>query len=389
MQSVLSKGIKVKGLGAICAAGRKIEDIFEAIKNKRDCFSKRPDFLFPLGWIDEEWIRESPVPLKNWRDAPRIAKISVLAAHDAKQSAGWGQKAHNFFWGTARGWSVSEDAPWPQKLLWTPWTSVPGYISGAIGNSRQILGVQAACASGAVAIIHAAQTIVTGNGKTAIGGGADAPLSFEQINPMRQMRMLAADCNDGKKKCVPFSLNPRGITPAEGAAFLALENNDGNWQSGEIELVGWAWCSDGHARWGENANQIGDILDQAIEMAGCAHNDIGAVWGHGSGTAANDNGEWQALETWSKKRRTKPLVLLTSKGVTGHAFGATSAIEAALACFALKHGEWPPSMVSKNEMRKSDYLHLLSTHTSSSSPWLMTLSMGFWGEIAALVFKRH
>jgi 3-oxoacyl-(acyl-carrier-protein) synthase len=382
-------GVKVKGVGAICAAGRTLEEIFDAILHKRNCFSVDSDFLFPVGRIDEVWIEASSLSLKNWRDAPRLAKIGAIAACEAKRLAGWDKAIDCFFFGTARGWKVDEGVPWPRKFLWTPWTSVPGFISSAIGGSTQILGMQAACASGAVAIIHAAQSIIAGAGRRVMGGGSDAPLSTETIAPLRSMKLLAADSQDGKKVCIPFSIFPRGMTPAEGAAFLALERHDGSWREGEIELCGWAWRSDAGSRLGENGNLIGEVLDQAIEMAGCGYNDIEAVWGHGSGTAANDDGEWQVLETWSRERRNKPLVLLTSKGVTGHAFGATSALEAALACFALKYGWWPPSIIPEKEMRESEYLRVLFYPIQASSSWIVNLSMGFWGETAVLIFKRH
>jgi 3-oxoacyl-[acyl-carrier-protein] synthase II len=386
--SLSSRSIQVKGIGGICAAGKTIEEIWGAIEKRQSCFSIRAGFPMPLGWVDEKWISHPPVPLKNWIDAPRIAKISVLAAYEAYRCSRSQSPVDHFYFGTARGWSMDEKAPWPQKLLWMPWTSVPGFIAGAIGGSRQILGVQAACASGAVAIIHAAQSLLTQGGQTAIAGGADAPLSISQLNPMREMKMLSVDHGDGGG-CVPFHINPRGITPAEGAAFLALENKIGEWESGEIELAGWAWRSDARSRWGENSGEIETLLDQAVEMAGCSYHDIQAVWTHGSGTAANDNGEWLALETWSKKRCHQPLILLTSKGVTGHAFAATSALEAGLACMALKRGVLPPAMVLPDQMRASESLRLLSAPTRLISPWLVTLSMGFWGEIAVLIFRKH
>jgi 3-oxoacyl-[acyl-carrier-protein] synthase II len=243
-----------------------------------------------------------------------------------------------------------------------------------------------------LAIIQAAEHIVGECGeRAALAGGADAPLWREQLEPMRCMGILAADFNGGKNYCAPFSLEPRGITPGEGAAFLGLEKVDveRGWEKGEIELAGWAWCSDVRARLGENTGQIGAVLDQAIGMAGCGFDDVGALWGHGSGTAANDNGEWKALEIWCRERRSKPLILLTTKGVTGHAFGATSALEAALACMALNRGILPPSILEPDEVRKSQWLCVLVEALELEVSWIVTLSMGFWGEIAALVFRRH
>ncbi|MCS7063180.1 MAG: hypothetical protein NZM04_03885 [Methylacidiphilales bacterium] len=380
--------IKIAGLGAISAAGNSPEAIFESIVEKRRPFTQRAQPPLLLGWIDDTAIEKPPVGLKNWLGTPRIAKISATSAFQAWKDSHWPLPAEIFYLGTARGWKVNEESPWTEKLLWTPWTSLTGYVASAIQCSEQVLSLQAACASGAVAIIEAALKLLNSQAKRAIAGGADSALSPEQLTPLQRMGMID-ESTDKDRLSYPFSQSPKGMIPAEGAAFLALEKISDSFSPGDIELAGWAWRSDPKLRWGENGQWIGEVLDCALQTARCSHLELEALWAHGSGTPTNDKQEWENLEAWRQKTGCKRLILLSTKGTTGHAFGATSAIEAALACVALQKKVLPPWVGDQKETRPSSLVQLISNPQPIGSPWIATLSMGFWGETAALVFRRH
>jgi 3-oxoacyl-[acyl-carrier-protein] synthase II len=111
---------------------------------------------------------------------------------------------------------------------------------------------------------------------------------------------------------------------------------------------------------------------------------IGYINAHGSSTPLNDPTESQAIRQVFGAHADRVAVSGT-KGYTGHALGASGAIEAAI-CALAAHREWLPPTVNLAEPGDGcDLPYLIGTGTAASPEYLMSNSFGFGGINAVLV----
>ena len=104
---------------------------------------------------------------------------------------------------------------------------------------------------------------------------------------------------------------------------------------------------------------------------------------HGTSTPANDLTEARVL-----RRVLGPRPVVTStKGVTGHLFGAAGAIEAAFTVLSLEQGLVPPT-ANLTTPGPGIHLDLATAPTMTRPQAAVSTSAGFGGQNAALVMVR-
>jgi 3-oxoacyl-[acyl-carrier-protein] synthase II len=125
----------------------------------------------------------------------------------------------------------------------------------------------------------------------------------------------------------------------------------------------------------------------ALGEAGLPAAAIGYINTHGSSTPLNDPTESQAIRQVFGTDADRVAVSGT-KGYTGHALGASGAIEAAI-CALAAHREWLPPTVNLGEPGQGcDLPYLTGTGAEASPEFLMRNSFGFGGINAVLVLGR-
>jgi 3-oxoacyl-[acyl-carrier-protein] synthase II len=118
----------------------------------------------------------------------------------------------------------------------------------------------------------------------------------------------------------------------------------------------------------------------ALAEAGVGPGDIGHVNAHGTSTPLNDLTEARVLH-----RVFGELSLVTStKGVTGHMFGAAGAVEAALAVLAMQKGVVPPT-ANVTRVDPEVPVPVALEPTPMPGELALSTSLGFGGQNAALV----
>jgi 3-oxoacyl-[acyl-carrier-protein] synthase-1 len=154
-----------------------------------------------------------------------------------------------------------------------------------------------------------------------VAGGADSLCRFTVAGFCALESVSAARCN-------PFSRHRNGINIGEGAALFLMTR-----EPGPVRLSGWGESSDAHHMSAPDPQARGAIeaIQQALDRAGLAADQIDYVNLHGTATGHNDAMESLAvasvLGTQVPASSTKPL--------TGHTLGASGAIEAALCWMTL------------------------------------------------------
>ena len=236
--------------------------------------------------------------------------------------------------------------------------------------------VSTACSSGAKALASGARLLRAGIVDAVIAGGGDSLCGFtlagfsalEAVSPQRSL---------------PFSKNRNGINIGEGAALFLMSR-----EPAPVRLAGWGESADAHHMSAPDPDGTGAIaaMQQALARAGLSATDIDYVNLHGTGTEHNDAMEARAvhaaLGAHVPASSTKPL--------TGHALGASGAIEAALAWIVLarnRHNHLPPHWYDGHYDPALPRIALVEPGQRAATPLrhVLSQSFAFGGSNAALV----
>jgi 3-oxoacyl-[acyl-carrier-protein] synthase II len=201
------------------------------------------------------------------------------------------------------------------------------------------------CASGAVAIGEAFRLIRAGGAVLMLAGGAEAPLAPLTFGAFAVIHALSERNDTPTQASRPFDRDRDGFVMAEGAAILVLEEwSAARARGAEIyaEVVGYGLSNDAYQMVAPRPDgaQARRSMELALADAGATAADVDLVSAHASSTPLGDRVEAQALQAVFGEHR--PLVFAT-KGMHGHALGATPAMETALLALALHHHQAPPT----------------------------------------------
>lgn len=266
-----------------------------------------------------------------------------------------------------------------------PGAHVADTVAATLGLGGPTLGVSVACASGAIAIGLAARMIEEGRVRVALAGGSDAlaPITLAGFNALQAL--------DGRP-CRPFCETRAGLNLGEGAAMLLLEDAGHARARGAAVLgwlSGWAYSNDAFHPTAPDEEGRGLALSMELAMgsADVGVEDVGYVNAHGTGTRLNDAAEVKAYER-AFAGRTRPVPVSSTKSYIGHTLGAAGAIEAVITLLALRSGTLFPTLRMERPIETASVELLHSAPRPSPIEVAMSVSAGFGGSNASLVFRR-
>ena len=312
-------------------------------------------------------------PVEHRRPLALIAQAAREALADADLEAG------DCGCGVVVGTSRGLQADWER----TGGLELPDYgapartVAALTGSLGAVNAVATACTSGAWAIGTGLQWIRWGLCERVIVGAVDAALTPLNLAGFRRAGALASG------PCRPFDRRRTGFVLAEGAALLVLETERAARRRGArpyARLLAFATNADAYHP--TAPHPAGEGLERAtracLTMAGLpAVDGIGA---HGTGTEAGDAVEAAVIARLYGTR----VPVYAPKGALGHSLGASSAIEAVLACLALRHGQIPPIVGLDEPAFDLDFVRC---EPRSAPRSLLLHSLGFGGQNACLLFE--
>jgi 3-oxoacyl-[acyl-carrier-protein] synthase II len=250
------------------------------------------------------------------------------------------------------------------------------------------LGNANSCASGAVAIGEAFHAIRGGVIDAALAGGAEAPLAPLTFGAFAMIRVLSQRNEDPATASRPFDVGRDGFVMGEGAAVLVLEERDTALRRGAPilgELLGYGSSNDAYHMTAPrpDGREAARTIEIALADASLEPGSIGYVNAHASSTPLNELAESRALHRALGPAATSVPVSGT-KGLYGHALGASGAIEAAITVLALHHGVLPGTCNLVDPDPACD-LNLLRDAVASQVAVGLSTSFGFGGMNAALL----
>ncbi|HXW77481.1 MAG TPA: beta-ketoacyl-[acyl-carrier-protein] synthase family protein [Candidatus Eremiobacteraceae bacterium] len=247
------------------------------------------------------------------------------------------------------------------------------------------------CAAGAVAIGDAFRAIRAGFCRAALAGGVEVPLTpliFDAFDVIRSMSTRNADPASASR---PFDAQRDGFVMAEAAGLLLLECEADVVRRGVApyaEIVGYALTNDGQSMVAprEDGREAARAMTLALRDAGVEPGEIDHVSAHGSSTPLNDGTESRAIRH-ALGAAADAVVVSGTKGMTGHALGATGAIEVALCSLGMRESLVVPTINLETPGKDCDLRYSPITPMPLRQRVVLSNSFGFGGLNAAVVMR--
>ena len=276
------------------------------------------------------------------------------------------------------------------------WPDAPASAIAREWNIRgPVLAPAAACATGLVSLIRAADLIRDGVCDVVVCGSSDASLQPSLLASYRRLGVLARG-GEPRSACKPFDQLRDGFLVGEGAAVMVVESRAHAQQRGAVplaEFVAGRTFSDGSGVAGldESAEGLSRAIAGVTTAGGITAAEIDLVNFHGTGTQQNDRTEFTAMTRALSGQRMRG-VCCAFKGALGHLMGAAGSVETALAVLCIRDQVAPPSA---NLRALADDLQLIGplpfTGESAAPRRVETVlktSLGFGGPVAAVLLRR-
>lgn len=254
--------------------------------------------------------------------------------------------------------------------------SLAAFCRRRLGLSGPALAISTACSSGAKTFATAHRALSAGLCDAAVVGGVDT-LCATTLMGFAALGLLSAT------PCAPWDRNRSGISIGEGAAFALLE--PGGDDAAGLALLGYGESSDAHHMTAPHPEGLGAALAMraALESAALAPDEIDYVNLHGTGTPANDQSEDLAVTRVFGNR----VPVSGTKGWTGHALGASGAVEAALSLLCVEDGLLPGTLNTRDPDPALS-ANLVGRSERRPIRRVLSNSFGFAGNNCALVLGR-
>src|SRR5215211_4742869 len=190
------------------------------------------------------------------------------------------------------------------------------------------------CAAGLIAIGEAMRLVRSGQVPVMLAGGAEAPLAPLTFGAFSMIRVLSTRNDDPATSSRPFDAGRDGFVIGEGACVLTLETFEHAAARGAriyAELLGYATTSDAHHMTAPHPDGTfaARAMTEAMIDADVAPEEIDYINAHGSSTVLNDSTECRAIRI-ALGVLAERVAVSGTKGLHGHALGATGAMETAI-----------------------------------------------------------
>src|SRR5205085_9260601 len=229
-----------------------------------------------------------------------------------------------------------------------------GWVSMELGLRGPLGAPCTACAASAMAIGEGYDAIRLGRAEVMLCGGSEAGIQDLAVAGFAAMRALSRRNDDPTRASRPFDAHRDGFVMGEGAAVLVLEELEHAQARGAhvyAELAGYGVSSDAAHMTepdptGENPARA---MRMALDNAGVDPSEVGYVNAHATSTPLGDASETRVIKHAFGEETAKKVPVSSTKGATGHCFGAAGAVEAVFTVMAVTEGVLPPTINYENE----------------------------------------
>jgi nodulation protein E len=400
--------VVIVGVGCITPLGHDAaafaENLFAGRTGIREMTNRPPDLHYTRTATVEDFRQQEWVTASQAQIAERSSAFAIASARQAVQASGL-LSAHPrdsiaVIFGCSTGGRTTEEAEYEKlyarggrihpltvpRVMASAGTSLVSMEHGLTGPAFTIT---TACASGTHAIGLAFHMVRSGAVRAALTGAHEAPLTVAFLKGWDGLHVVSPTA------CRPFAADRDGMTLAEGAAMFAIEALESARARGAnilAEIAGFGMSSDAHHITQPNPAGPAAAMQRALEDAHATPAEVGYINAHGTGTEANDRIEADALH-WVFGENARTLAVSSTKGLHGHAIGASGAMELLATALALREGLLPASAgLAATGSRVDPALHLdhiLLQNEPATAKLALSNSFAFGGLNAVLALRPY
>lgn len=410
--------VVITGIGAITPIGNGIQGLWDGVMRGKSAvrrvtrFDPSP-FRSHLAAEIDDFNAEDFLDPRRTKRLERFSQLAVVASQQAVADSGLDVSRHSdavgVYVGSALGgvaYGEEQHALMMERGVRAVSPSTALTVFGGAGacNVAMELGIHGpamgnanSCASGTTAIGEAFRLLRDGpNGPQALravlAGAAEAPLAPLSFGAFAIIKAMSTSNGAPELASRPFDQDRDGFVMGEGSAMLMLEDRDHALARGAViyaEILGYAQTNDAFHMTAPrpDGTQAARAVTLALADAEIDATQIDYVNAHGSSTPLNDSTEVMALRSGLGKH-VETIPVTGTKGLHGHALGASGAIEAAITCAAIQHSHVPGTANLVNPDPACDLEHLPGQGRDMPIGVALSDSFGFGGINACLILAH-
>lgn len=247
----------------------------------------------------------------------------------------------------------------------------------------------AACATGLVSLIRAADLIRHGDADSALAGSVDSSIHAGLLSSYRRLGVHAKVNENPATACRPFDRHRTGFAVGEGAAVMMLQDWEQAAAQGQPVLAEWVdgliGCDPtGMTSVDVSGQSLAELIQRLLKSNGISPEEVSAVCYHGTATEMNDLAESAAI----RRVFPDPPLGFGIKGAIGHLMGAAGAVETAISVMALQQQTIPPTVNHEQHDPLCPNCVTGSQPIEQPLKYLLKTSLGFGGHLAVGLLKR-
>jgi malonyl-ACP decarboxylase len=264
-----------------------------------------------------------------------------------------------------------------------------GFCTAQFGIRGLAYTVGGASASGQLAIVQAAQAVLTNQVDVCIALGALMDVSHWECRALRALGAMGSDryANEPALACRPFDRDHDGFIFGECCGAVVLESLQSSQRRGlkpYAVLCSWGIAMDGNRNPDPSLEGEIQAIQNALDASRWPSAQIDYVNPHGTGSVAGDETELKALHACG----VTDAYLNATKSLIGHGLSAAGTVEVIATLLQMQTGRLHPSRNLENPIDPA-----LNWVKNKSIDYpienALTLSMGFGGINTALCWQRH
>ncbi|OHB84626.1 MAG: beta-ketoacyl-[acyl-carrier-protein] synthase II [Planctomycetes bacterium RBG_16_64_12] len=265
-------------------------------------------------------------------------------------------------------------------------------MAGLFNAQGPNINLIAACASSSQAIGEAAELIRSGDADVMLAGGAHSLIHPLGMMGFLRLETLSARNDEPWRAMRPFDRDRDGFVVGEGAAVVVLEASEHARSRGaEIwgELTGYGTAQDAFSLSEPHPQGRGAVTSMQLALADARLNpqDIDYINAHGTSTVVNDKIETLAIkQVFGDEAYRVPIS--STKSMMGHFTTAGGAIELVVGLMAARTGVLPPTINYETPDPECDLDYVPNTAREIDCRHVLSNSLGFGGQNAALIVSR-
>ena len=414
---MVKRRVVVTGYGAVTALGETAQAAWDSIMDYKMGYSRveyanleiKARFFAFVPPIKERYLG---IPKPVLRCLPTFAKNAVVAAQESLEMAFGNIEAiaehyRPYDCGViiGTGWGGVDQSnlihdEYRETSLGNPFGSLitmPSVATGACSLLWNLRGYQntinAACATGTMAIGDAFELISNGRANMMLAGGAESLREETNVWNIDIINALSKEKEEADRACCPFDMQRSGFVLAEGAAVLCLEEYESAVRRDAHilgEITGYGNFSDATEFTAPAEDMVARVksIECALNQSKNESCDIGYINAHGTSTQLNDLNETNSIKK-ALGKAAYDIPISSTKSYSGHLISAAGSFEAIICLKVLETGMMPATRNLNKPDPECDLNYLPNIHQKKVVDTTLNLSFGFGGANAALIIERE